>query len=1402
MYEKYRDFFDIDPEYFPQVNAAVIESRPDIWKKFYPHETFVKLLNDTISVLTRKQKVSLWVEGAYGTGKSHAVLTLKKLLDASEEDTKEYFDRYKDLLGDDLFKKFQQAKSGEKKVLTVHRYGSANIPNDERLVVNIQESIVQALREAGYDNYAQATLKEAAIKWLSQDWAKQAMDNLMQNEYKNLFSGDNVDILLQKLMTYDGQALQDLMAKIVKVGNEKSFAALKLDVKDLVDWIKEIIKSNNLKAIVFIWDEFSEYFKSNMRKLTGFQEIVDISGTDPFYLLIVTHDVNHLFAPEDKEWRKVLGRFLSPICTIELPENMAFKLMAKAMEKKSDPVTLTEWNDTVEDLDYRTKESRKLVAKHAGIEGNELSKILPIHPYAALLLKYISTAFDSNQRSMFDFIKNDRGDEIKGFQWFIDNYGRFNDNPLLTVDMLWEFFYEKGKEFLNHEIRVILDAYNMFKDAGLYDDQQRVLKTVLLLQAISVNTGNAVPLFIPNKKNLNSAFEGTDLDDDAADRIANTLVPNILYQKKINANEWQYCVLVNTGDIAEIEAEKKKAMAITTSSMIITAKIPEQFKLPGFLSQRFRMHFTSLEEFDKTISRVTSEQSKLLNSFSVILTLAKNDGESILIERKIDEAIKAGNNFIYIDASQNNIDKATLEEYADATANAIVSSKGQNKTQAKQYQENAYLALQKWYTGILAGNFIVHTPDGKSETLIGDKKVFEYLVDYDKSVFPEGLEHQGNVSASMWEATNLGLGAACGIAQKTKSVYANSNKNLKLENYIGDGIWATQEYWNVKPNAYVSKLKVYIDTVINEAFTSKGRIGMSNILESLIASPYGFMPCNLTAFILGFILKEYAGSNYTWSDGNTNDKLDEEKLKETIANALKHLLNPSPKHKENFIIAMTNEEKSFNNATAKIFDIDEKLCTSIENTISRIRICMKALDFPIWTLKYVLKDIPIMTSEEEIEKVVKGYMDLANNTTGSKTDSDIAMELGRLFLQYPSLIQDMSSIVTKDYCTKGMKAYLSDYRGGELVKLAYKIGDNGQFLHAVKSKFDADAATWVWKQETADSKIDEVITEYRIVDISNNYLPKTITYNSALAEWKNRCSRIAISYDYAKSDFGELSSFIGLLYSLKKIGQLSNNQKNQFLEQLELFADEFETFYLNQIELFKEIFKIKLSGQDESIIVALFKAIPTDAFTMERQAYQAKVESLLSEKIAMSGITRIKSLWLEKTATVSPSAWSTKNGMSVLFMVPEKEITIAKRAFGILNSRNTNGIDQDILNKATKYLENATFYDDLNDIDKIDAVFRKRLLKNYSEILTDLDEVKDTLKKNLANIKAYDYYGEPLVLEEIKALAEYKYKGGGYLKAEDAINRLSVDEAKLYLLKLVRDNPVVGIEIIINNRGK
>ena len=133
--------------------------------------------------------------------------------------------------------------------------------------------------------------------------------------------------------------------------------------------------------------------------------------------------------------------------------------MGAAMEKNSDPEVLQDWDLTTDDLQDRTRESRKQVKSIARIEDKELKDILPIHPYTALLLKHISSAFDSNQPVCFDFIKNDRGDEIRGFQWFIDNYGPEDENPLPTIDMLWEFFYDKGKDFLAHDIRSILDYY-------------------------------------------------------------------------------------------------------------------------------------------------------------------------------------------------------------------------------------------------------------------------------------------------------------------------------------------------------------------------------------------------------------------------------------------------------------------------------------------------------------------------------------------------------------------------------------------------------------------------------------------------------------------------------------------------------------------------------------------------------------------------------------------------------------------------------------------------------------------------------------------------------------------------------------------------------------------------------
>lgn len=1406
MLDKYRDYFDIDPEYLAQINEAEIESHPDLWKKFYPHETFVKLMKDTISVVSRRQKLSIWVEGAYGTGKSHAVLTLKKLLDASEEDTKKYFERYKDELSTDLYNKFQHIKSGDQKILTVHRYGSSNIYGDDDLVFAIQQSIVAALNNAGVEDQGEGALKDSTVAWLSDPINKDYFNALISQKYTDLFSGDDVDAIIKKLNTYNeqameqpskGEALQTIMSKIMKVAKEQHFSALTLTTTSLLKWIEEVIKRNNFKAIIFIWDEFTDYFRNNMRAMTGFQEIVDFSGDKPFYLIIVTHNVMHMFPESDKDWKRLMGRFVQPICNIELPENMAFRLMGDAMEENADPVAQQDWHETRDELYDRTYDSRKLVKEKAKITDTELKKVLPIHPYAALLLKHISSAFDSNQRSMFDFIKNDRGDEIKGFQWFINNCGPHDVNPLLTIDMLWDFFYEKGKEYLASDIRAILDCYAFAESKNLDSDERRVLKTVLLLQAISQRTGDSVELFIPNEKNLNNAFEGSDLENDEPVRIANSMVPDILYKKPMPGGKTQYSALINSGNVVEIDRQKEEQKKKSTSSLLQEADMSLAISLTGPLRLRYEMRYVSYSDFKSTINKLRSQEDLFGNKIMAVAAFARDDAESMQIGKAIREAIADGSyHIVFIDASITPFGNDLMEQYADAMANSVVNIK-QDRGLAAQYESNAKEVLKKWRGKIASGEFIIYSkdkPDGERAATLD--QLFEYLFAIDRRHYSEGLETHGSVNDTMWLATSLPLGVQCGAGETTSGQFRTSNEQTKLENYIGKEAWKIPEYWKSAPFLPISKIKIEVDKIIQDAFLSGDRISIAQIYNFLQDrnGKYGFMPCNLTAFVMGFLLKEYTDGTYNYSDGINNDVLNVAKLKEMVSEIIKHQVTPISRYKDKYIVTTTVEEKAFNEASSKIFGLPINLCNSVEQTRERIRQKMKDLSFPVWVLKYVLNDVELKSNKDSVSKLIDYYSGIANNSNygTSKTDSDIAIGIGKLCLDNPGVIEDLALLVTRDKCNDGMKAYLKQYEDGILLQLANEVGDGGQFINRLKKKFDADAANWVWNTSTANQKIDEVILEYRIVVESNKILPKNISFDATIREWIDKCSMIRISYLYAKNYWEELSELMEMLYDIKKSGVLLDSKREKFLEQISASGVAFIRFYNDQINLFRKACAYIVGRFSEEETREIYKLLPANLFTAEKSEYQSAVQVAVDKYISEQSATKLREMWREKTRTDTPRQWSKKYRMPILCMVSDKDITAAKAAFGTLNRKQPDAAS---INKAIEFLERADFFDRLSSQEERDKAFQENVIKSYSVMLDDLEEVRNYLIRNVGT-EPYDWYGLLEVDKKLKAMAEFKYNETGCERALEKIEDMDVAEVKQYLKRLIKDNMIVGMEII------
>lgn len=1394
MFDNYRHYFDIDPEYFPQVNKAAIDENPDLWKKYYPHETFVKLIKDTVSVLNRQQKLSIWVQGEFGTGKSHSVLTLKKLLDASPEETKEYFDKFN--LDNDLCNKLQAIKNSDKRIVTVHNYGSSSIRGDHNLVFTMQECIEQALKEAGIENKAGNALKTGVINWLSDEDNKIFFDRLISGKYRDLFGGDTTEEIIDKLNTLTDIPLTQLMDKIFRVADERNLHVLMLDAKGLCEWIKSVISENNLKAIVFIWDEFSEYFYNNMRNLTGFQAIAELSATVPFYLIIVTHLAQHFFNDNDKDASKIFDRFVKPLCTIELPDNMAFRLIGAAMEKNKDPEVLKDWNETVlDDLVDRTKDSRSIIKKQAKISDKELMDIIPIHPYTALLLKNIATAFDSNQRSMFDFIKNNRGEEIKGFQWFIDNYGPDDENPLLTIDMLWDFFYEKGKEHLSADIRSILDYYSR-GSKNLDHDECRVLKAILLLQAISQKVGDAVELFIPNQKNIENAFEGSDIEGGNAGKIANKLVKDkVLYPKSIGNDQIQYTAMVNVIDADALEKFKKKAREKTTSSLVNDGQVYEAFSssLSGALSLRYKVKYVSVDNFDTVLKNAKAPDTSD-NSIIAIVAFAKDDSESAVVGKKIADALKDDNNdFVFIDTSLTTLGSAAHESYVDDLANSMYY-RGSDNDLADQHERNANETLQKWKKRISDGEFFIYTkdkPDGERKPSIDS--VMANLMEINKKKFRDCLEGEYTVIDNMYVANSLKSGVECGATKNITGTYKSANPTTKLENALKDA-WDDDKYWETKPWLLISKIKLAVKNTITESFEKEGRVSISKIYEVLKAEPFGFMPCNLSAFVFGFVMSEYIDGSYSWSDGLTNDDLNLTKLKEMIDEVIKLQITPNPRYKDKYIVTLKPEQKKFNEATSIAFGIPMAYCTSIPNTRDRIRNKMKEFSFPIWTLKYITANEELSTSKNVIDSLIDYYCGIANsnNMGNNKSDNDIAIEIGNICIDNSNAIDDLKSLLSFEKCIEGMKKYLEEYEECKLPNLAKEIGDNGQYINVLKTKFDADAANWVWNIDTANSKIQEVILEYEIIAESNKIIPKTTKISATISEWCDKCKYIRISHSALKPYIGNLAEFTEMLYSMIKSGQLLDMHKPKFLELIRLNAAAFNELYNNQEAIFKKVCVHYVEKLTDEEIKEVYKTIPANCFAMEKADYYTMVGNKVEEYESISEIKRLKKLWFEKTGTETPREWSKNYKMPILCMIPDSDVSNAKIAFSAINKSHPDKLSTE---KARLYIEKATFFDSLSDENARNKAFTDGIIKNYSVMLTDIDDVKHYLEERITS-DPYDWFALPEVEKKLNQYAEAKYNAGGYTKALEKIDEMDPSDVKRYLKDMIADNMIIGMEII------
>lgn len=1382
--KKYCEYFDVNESYFPCIDESAINAGAP-WETTYPHETFIDLLNSAEKMLGGTTNRSIWIHGAYGTGKSQCAYALKKILEVPNDELRAYWDRYEPLKKNKaLLEKLIGHK--EQGVLTAYRYASGSITSPQLLFLAVQESIRAALDAVPGSYKGENTLKESVIAWLTDSSHNAFVNSLLQKpEWVSEFSQSSADEIINSLRKRSD--VSSLMESIFKMAEKEGITALSLTADSLCAWIKDIVAQNHTK-VVLIWDEFSGFFRQNRNSLDEFQKIVALCQETHFYFVIVTHPITSIAGAsisKDDPMSVVQQRYKQ--IEITLPPNIAFELIGHAFSVI--PAAKDQWEVMTGDLNSKISASKIAVMKAAVVKSDSVMQhMLPIHPMAALVLKNIASAFQSNQRSMFDFIKTPKDLDVHAFQWFIQNTRPDSDRSLLTVDMLWDFFYEKGKDYLTSDIKLILDTFP--QQTNLTEKEKVVLKTILIMQAVDQRLGGTIPVLKATDQNLSYAFEGDwDVYENECKSIAKALVKKgVLIQTPIADGKQVYSAAVLAGDGAKIDRLKDEVRKNGTITKLVEegTQLASALSLTPPLRLRYAVNtdtgalpVVTVTNFVKMMDQLKVKDTSW--HFFAVLALARTDEEAQTFRNMIKKTI--GNaeykTILVIDALSSPLGLELFEEYVSYSAMSMYYN-GNNNQQSKDNARKAREVLDRtWRDRIHDGSFIVWSyanQDGEKATGANAVHTIMQTVVLNRynhvPDFTKGLTESQLKNTQTKQVAKYGFGLS-----DVKGLIAGCEKTVLGKVWNRDTYWSDQEL-EKEP---ISIIKRSVDKLIHEAFRENGRISIDEICE-LLETTYGFAPCNLTAFVLGFLLKEYKGDPFRSQDSEgLRESMTPDKLSEMIGNYY------SKKAKTTYIVSLTPEEKSFYELTEKAWRITPNTCTSPTQASSLIQAKMRDFVYPVWTLEEV--------DNTGVYDIVKKYIALIQSD--GKAAHTIAIEIGKIGMQRSSCGDHLQALLTADNCLNGMSLFIQHFEGGKLSTLAKEIGASDHVLSDIKKLFSVKhAAQWI--ASTGEDEIRKLTVEYSFVKVTNALLNVSKdSKEGAFKSWRELLKFLGLSCESIQAKYPALNNLFTLLLKIVNYEDILPDNMKMLRDELTIHNTEMHDLLSSPLNSFIDLYAPYLTGFSHEECEIIKNSITEDMFVLSATKGNAVVKKAADDYRKGQVKDQLFRLWSERTGgTKSPKHWSEHYKTPILCCIDPEIYGEAKKAFAVLNSSQHSESE---IKMALEFCEGADFFDVIADSDYRNKCFMEQIVGCYSKLLPDITAIRSALEDT--DIAPYDWADDPRIKAKIKNMASVEYNAGGSDAAINTIESMPIDQLKTWLKQLAVSDMELGVKII-SNGGK
>lgn len=926
----------------------------DYWKSFIPNDKFYELLHGVLTVLDSpksQDRKSVWIQGTYGTGKSHATGVIKRLLFAQEGDIIEYINNFKD----DQLKSKILAFRKKHRVLPVVLKGVSNIHNNSSFSLEIEKSVKKTLREnsviAQTESDFEKMIRLIKKNSLNIDWNKNIAENPELRMYVT-----NQDELLIKLESNDNNILQILEELSSRV--QIHFSHNKIE-EWLINIADELKAQNVADKLMIYWDEFTSVLElqNSGILLSKLQDIAELSSKNGIYLYVVSHRRPQQSQISTADIEHILGRFnlldysMEPITT--------YHIIGAAIKKHD----LATWKKLRNKHIESIAEIANIVTANEGPKIRELiDDLFPIHPFTAYLSTFIARNVGSTERSIFNFLY----DEKKGFTKFINENPGDKEKYFLTADSLFDFFADDFERSMDQRFSSVLDKYRLHVDkfSVSHLEYLSIFKVILLLnilyRLISLDESQD-NLITPNRRNIAYAFAGSK-DDQIIDNCL-----EFINNEQIISRNPDGLFLVESSALPQKEIRQAIVSLkniYDSIDKILNEKHQETFRdiFSPSIIRTSEIIFVDADCYEHILKSKLEKSFKFEHSLHFAIVIAKSIEDQLLFTKKISLILKEDEfaNIIFVILDEI-LDSETISKFIDYQARAQVANRHNLKEEENSNARYADKLIDQWLNKIKnstikwflrSNNSIM-----KSSSYVLLSRLYDVVNDeLSKFIFFSGLETIKSATRNypVWSPQ---------MSKNISEIYilANNRQDLEERTSTGPSMFTREilkdEYgqyivdndlqfsYSIDANHPLKKMSYEVATAIESMRGEVFNIG--DLLIKLSRPPYGLYPNMINIAALSFIIRDYSGKIYESGSGRPIERL---LLRDMVCNIFDYWKNNKNGNKLEIRLG-TLEEKELISDLCDIFELEKK--ESLNDVKWAIRDWIKSkAQFPLWVFIY------------------------------------------------------------------------------------------------------------------------------------------------------------------------------------------------------------------------------------------------------------------------------------------------------------------------------------------------------------------------------------------------------------------------------------------------------------------